>query len=140
MLSLTNELEGAMYIKKNGTILNVSKGAYIALFEQDGWKKVKDISKLEKHVQNGNFMSPQPSKNNEEIAETKVDEVPFGNLFQNNEDVALDTSDMDDGYEVVLEDMTVKELKAYAEEKDIDLDGATKKEDIIGMIRAELED
>ncbi len=140
MLSLTNELEGAMYIKKNGTILNVSKGAYIALFEQDGWKKVKDISKLEKYAQSGSFMSPQPSKNDEEVAETKVDEVPFGNLFQNNEDVALDTSDMDDDYEVVLEDMTVKELKAYAEEKDIDLDGATKKEDIIGMIRAELED
>lgn len=129
-----------MYIEKNGTILNVSKGAYFALFEKDGWKKVKDPAKSKKPAQNGNFMSPQPSKNDEEVTETKVDEVPFGNLFQNNEDVALDTSDMDDDYEVVLEDMTVKELKAYAEEKDIDLDGATKKEDIIGMIRAELED
>ena len=127
-----------MYIEKNGTILNVSKGAYIALFEQDGWKKVKDPDKVEKHAQSGNFMSPQPTKKDEEVPETKVEEVPFGNLFQGSDETSV--SDPDEDYEVVLEDMTVKELKAYAEEKDIDLDGATKKEDIIGMIRAELEE
>lgn len=127
-----------MYIEKNGTILNVSKGAYIALFEKDGWKKVKDPDRVEKHAQNGNFMSPQPIKKDEEVTETKVEEVPFGNLFQGSDEASV--SDPDEDYEVVLEDMTVKELKAYAEEKDIDLDGATKKEDIIGMIRAELEE
>lgn len=127
-----------MYIEKNGTILNVSKGAYIALFEKDGWKKVKDPDRVEKHAQNGNFMSPQPIKKDEEATETKVEEVPFGNLFQGSDETSV--SDPDEDYEVVLEDMTVKELKAYAEEKDIDLDGATKKEDIIGMIRAELEE
>lgn len=138
MLSLANELEGAMYIEKNGTILNVSKGAYIALFEQDGWKKVKDPAKAEKHAKKDNFMSPQPIKKDEEVTEAKVEEVPFGNLFQGNDETSV--NDLDEDYEVVLEDMTVKELKAYAEEKDIDLDGATKKEDIIGMIRAELEE
>ena len=127
-----------MYIEKNGTILNVSKGAYIALFEQDGWKKVKDPDKAEKHAQKGNFMSPQPIKKDEEVTETKVEEVPFGNLFQDNDETSV--NDPDEDYEVVLEDMTIKELKAYAEEKDIDLDGATKKEDIIGVIRAELEE
>nr|DAP13409.1 MAG TPA: dimeris T4 recombination endonuclease VII [Caudoviricetes sp.] len=131
-----------MYIEKNGTVLNVSKGAYIALFEQDGWRKVKDPGKAEKHAQSGNFMSPQPTKKDEEVTETKVEEVPFGNLFQGNDETSVENpdEDLDEDYEVVLEDMTVKELKAYAEEKDIDLDGATKKEDIIGMIRAELED
>lgn len=127
-----------MYIEKNGTILNVSKGAYIALFEQDGWKKIKDPDKAKKHAQKGNFMSPQPIKKGEEAAETKVEEVPFGNLFQDNDETSV--NDIDEDYEVVLEDMTIKELKAYAEEKDIDLDGATKKEDIIGVIRAELEE
>lgn len=134
-----------MYIEKNGTILNVSKGAFFALFEKDGWKKVKDPTHSGKHAQNGSFMAPQPSEKtgkSKKKAEPETDEVPFGNLFQNNDEVAVEeTENIDDGdYEVVLEDMTVKELKAYAEEKDIDLDGATKKEDIIGMIRAELED
>ena len=34
-----------------------------------------------------------------------------------------------------LDDMTVKELKAYAEEHSIDLDGLTKKADILKAIR-----
>lgn len=133
-----------MYIEKNGTILNVSKGAYFALFEQDGWKVVKDINRAKKHAKKDNFMSPQPSESEttkSKMDEPKTDDIPFGNLFQGNEDTAVNDEGVDDGdYEVVLEDMTVKELKAYAEEKDIDLDGTTKKEDIIGMIRAELED
>lgn len=130
-----------MYIEKNGTILNVSKGAYIALFEKDGWKKAKDPTHAEKHAHSGSFMAPQPSEKaekSEKKAEPETDEVPFGNLFQGSDETSV--SDPDEDYEVVLEDMTVKELKAYAEEKDIDLDGATKKEDIIGIIRAELEE
>lgn len=130
-----------MYIEKNGTILNVSKGAFFALFEKDGWKKAKDLTHVEKHAQSGSFMAPQPSERtgkSEKKAEPETDEVPFGNLFQGNDETPV--SDLDEDYEVVLEDMTVKELKAYAEEKDIDLDGATKKEDIIGIIRAELEE
>lgn len=128
-----------MYIEKNGTILNVSKGAYFALFEQDGWKVVKDINKTKKHAKNSNFMSPQPSNKADTESKPKAEEIPFGNLFQDNDETSLEIED-DGDYELVLEEMTNKELRAYAEEKGIDLDGATKKEDIIGVIRAELED
>ena len=123
-----------MYIEKNGTILNVSKGAYFALFERDGWQIVKSTNKTKKHTKNGNFMAPEPIQDSASQAE--AEEMPFANVFQADEATAVE----DDDYEIVLEEMTVKELKALAEEKDIDLDGATRKEDIIGVIRAELED
>ena len=38
--------------------------------------------------------------------------------------------------DVNLDDMTVKELKAYAEEHNIDLNGLTKKVDILNAIKA----
>lgn len=126
-----------MYIEKNGTILNVSKGAYFALFEKDGWKVVKDINKTKKHAKNSDFMSPQPHEKEKSEPKNAFEEMPFGNMFQSNDETSIED---DEDYEVVLEDMTNKELKAYAMEKGIDLDGATKKEDIIGVIRAELED
>lgn len=127
-----------MYIERNGTILNVSKGAFFALFEKDGWQIVKDTNKAIKTPQNNDFMSPQPS---EEVSTPVADEVPFANVFQSDEDATIeDEAEDTEDYEIVLEDMTVKELKAFAAEKDIDLDGANKKEDIIGVIRAELEE
>ncbi|MNI47654.1 hypothetical protein D3C73_1021850 [compost metagenome] len=38
-----------------------------------------------------------------------------------------------------VDDMTLPELKAYAKLKDIDLDGATRKDDILAAIKAKVE-
>jgi len=45
------------------------------------------------------------------------------------------SEDDEDDEESDLEGMTVAELREYAEENDIDLDGATRKDDIIAAIR-----
>ncbi len=118
-----------MKIKKDGTVLNVTKGAYDALFADMGYKPVKSGrgSKGKENEKSGtNFMSPQP--------ESKPAEVPFGNMIEPE-----DEEDEDD-YEVVLSEMTVKELVEYADENDIDLDGATKKDDIIAAIEEAMEE
>lgn len=123
-----------MLIRKDDTTLNVTKGAFSALFEAKGWRKVKEGKENRKAAQSSNFMAPQPTKKQTE--QTEQEEMPFGALFQCSEKTALDDGD----YEVVLEDMTIKQLKAYAIENGIDLEEATSKKDIIGMIRAEMEE
>ena len=50
------------------------------------------------------------------------------------------TDDFEDGEPTGLDAMGVKELKSYAAENDIDLEGATKKDDIRAVIDAALEE
>lgn len=124
-----------MKIRKNGTVLDVTKGAYDALFADMGYTPEKSGkgTRNRANKQNGTtFMSAQPEEPKEPEKPTPED-VPFGNMInQEDED--------DDDYEVVLSEMTVKELIEYADENDIDLDGATRKDDIISAIEEAMEE
>lgn len=111
-----------MKIKKDGTVLNVSKGAFTALFAPMGYV---DFYEDEEAVAN------KPIKHQGQLAS---EDIPFGNIL-NNEPVYDNDEQEDDDYEVVLEDMTVSELVEYAAEQDIDIEGLRKKQDIINRIR-----
>lgn len=117
-----------MKIKKGTTVLNVTRGAFQSLFKPYGWKEYKG-STSKKPVGNTHFMNPQPTKEHSEI---EVSDVPFGNIM--TEQVQPEEFESDEEFEIVLDDMTVKELVAYAEENGIDLGGATRKSSIIHII------
>ena len=131
-----------MLITKNGTTLNVTKGAFNALFKHQGWKKANKKDNSHKEV---TYMNPKPNK------EKKANnDIPFGNLMSQdeNEEKKLaqgqvqgtvdddEEDDDDDDFTVILEDMNVKQLIEYADEKDIDLGDAKRKDDIIAVIKA----
>lgn len=124
-----------MFIQKNGEVLNVTRGAYLSLFQSMGWEPAKGSTAEKKTAKSKNFMAAQPDKKSKPESEkekTGSSEIPFGNMIDDESDFDED----DDDYEVVLEEMTIKELVEYAEEHDINLEGATKKVDIIGIIEA----
>lgn len=108
-----------MRIKKNGTVLNVTKGAFKALFAPMGYVSLED----EEIIVDEHMAERQE----------KLD-VPFGNILNN--EPPYDEGEKDDSeYEVVLEDMTMAELVEYSAEQDIDIEGLRKKQDIINRIR-----
>ncbi len=120
-----------MKIKKNGNVIDVTKGAFESLFRGYGWKETGDVERS--NNKNGvNFMNPHST--NDVRQEMAPDELPFGNIM--NENVTEQSVNENFGsYEIVYEDMTIKQLKEYADEKSIPLDGVTAKADIISVIR-----
>lgn len=114
-----------MLIKRNGTVLSVTKGAFNALFKDKGWEPASGHNA---DKGNANFMSPQPKTKVHTDTEPARD-MPFSNMYK--EDTA---------YTVLhtYEDMTVRQLVEFAEENEIDLDGKTKKSDIIRIIKRTL--
>ena len=110
-----------MKIRKDGTVLNVSKGAFTALFAPMGYVNFYEDEEA---------VANKPIKHQEQLAS---EDIPFGNIL-NNESL-YDNDEQEDDYEVVLEDMTVSELVEYAAEQDIDIEGLRKKQDIINRIR-----
>ncbi len=114
-----------MKIRKNGNILNVSKGAFAALFAPMGYKPVE--------AGDESFIKEAPQKSENFV----VDDVPFGNIL--NPEIDDNEGSDDENYEVVLSEMTVAELVEYADEQDIDIEGLKKKHDIIERIEAVME-
>lgn len=114
-----------MLISKNGTRLSVTRGAYNDIFKSMGYAPISADSKSKKESKNS-YMAPKPEKN-------LNNDVPFGNML-NTADIMEEDND-DDEYDVVLEEMTVKQLVEYADDNDIDLGEATRKADIIEAIR-----
>lgn len=138
-----------MLIKKNGTVLDVTKGAFKALFKDQGWTKVKssevDSEHKETTQKSTNFMSPQPEKDDVKSEnEGKISNHPFQQLMDNfnkqEENQEEEDDDEDDEVETPLTEMTVKQLVEYADENGYDLGDATKKADIIQAILAAEED
>ena len=138
-----------MLIKKNGTVLNVTKGAFKALFKDQGWTKVKssevDSGNKETTQKSTNFMSPQPEKDDiKSEDEEKTLNHPFQQLMENfNKPEENQEENDDDEVETPLTEMTVKQLEEYveyADENGYDLGDATKKADIIQAILAAEED
>lgn len=116
-----------MLIKKNGEVMDVTKGAFRELFKDAGWKQTKDKPTQKK----SSNMTPKPKegKKPEQV------EIPFANVLNEEPE-----EEIEEDYKLVLEDMTVKELIEYAAENDIDLEGKTRKDDIIAAIEEELEE
>lgn len=135
-----------MLIKKNGTVLDVTKGAFKALFKDQGWTKVKssevDSEDKETTQKSTNFMSPQPEKDNiKSEDEEKISNHPFQQLMDNlNKQEENQEENDDDEVETPLTEMTVKQLVEYADEKGYDIGEATKKADIIQAILTAEED
>lgn len=117
-----------MLIKKNGTVIDVTKGAFKSLFADNGWKETTDSADAKGIIK---YMTPQPSI--VQIKEEPKTEMPFDNMMDEFEDEAEE-------YDVVLEDMTVRELIRFAHENGIDLNGKTRKDDIIRVIEQGLEE
>ena len=122
-----------MLIKKGKVILNVTKGAFDALFKVDGWEMTDgaiDVAELH----NGTiFMSAGvPAEQTAEAHKEIPSSVPEEQIeLQDGEDA---------DYEIPLSEMKVDELAAYAAERSIELKGATKKADIIKEIKAAMEE
>ena len=135
-----------MLIKKNGTVLDVTKGAFKALFKDQGWTKVKssevDSENKETTQKPTNFMSPQPEKDDMKSEdEEKTSNHPFQQLMDNlNKQEENQEENDDDEVEIPLTEMTVKQLVEYADEKGYDIGDATKKADIIQAILTAEED
>lgn len=135
-----------MLIKKNGTVLDVTKGAFKALFKDQGWTKVKssevDSEDKETTQKSTNFMSPQPEKDDmKSEGEEKISNHPFQQLMDNlNKQEENQEENDDDEVETPLTEMTVKQLVEYADEKGYDIGDATKKADIIQAILTAEED
>ena len=135
-----------MLIKNNGTVLDVTKGAFKALFKDQGWTKVKssevDSGNKETTQKSTNFMSPQPEKDDmKSEGEEKISNHPFQQLMDNlNKQEENQEENDDDEVETPLTEMTVKQLVEYADEKGYDIGDATKKADIIQAILTAEED
>ena len=127
-----------MLIHKNGTTLDVTKGAFDALFANQGWAIEEKLGEAEKVAKNTNFMSPQPNTPQETSEEEESSVNPFFKhlMGENEETEEEDPEDLEDEEaEILLEEMTNKELLEYAKEHEIDLSGITKRQERINAIK-----
>lgn len=126
-----------MLIHKNGTTLDVTKGAFDALFANQGWAIGEKLDEAEKVAKNTNFMSPQPNTSQETSEEESSVNPFFKHLMGENEETEEEDPENleDEEAEILLEEMTNKELLAYAEEHEIDLSGITKRQERINAIK-----
>lgn len=122
-----------MLIHKNGTTLDVTKGAFDALFANQGWTIGEKLGEAEKVPKNTNFMSPQPNSSQEASGESSVNPF-FKHLMGENEETEVENLE-DEEAEILLEEMTNKELLEYAKEHEIDLSGITKRQERINAIK-----
>lgn len=123
-----------MLIHKNGTTLDVTKGAFDALFANQGWAIGEKLGEAEKVTKNTNFMSPQPNSSQEASEEESSVNPFFKHLMGENEETEGENLE-DEETEILLEEMTNKELLEYAEEHEIDLSGITKRQERINAIK-----
>lgn len=119
-----------MLIRKDGTTLNVTRGAYLSLFANQGWEPTNEPIEGTKTSKNDDFMAPKPKRKASSHKKASSD-IPFSNIVEE------EIEDNED-YDLVLEDMTVKELVEYADEKGVDIEGLSKKADLIKAIEKEL--
>lgn len=143
-----------MLITKDGVTLNVSKGAFIASFQTQGW--VKGEGTEMKVANNPTQMSPKPTKVHKK---TKESEAPFQELFEDakiddlsqmdsandkligNDEKTAETEEIlpDNAVEIPISEMTVNELIDFADEHDIDISGIQGKSNIRAAIEASLQ-
>lgn len=122
-----------MLIKKGKVILNVTKGAFNALFKADGWA-MADQSSDETELHNGTVFMPAgvPAEQTAESHEEIPPLVPEEQIEPQDDEEA--------DYEIPLSEMKMDELINYAAERNIELGSITKKADIIAVIKAATEE
>lgn len=98
-----------MKIRLSDSILEVSKGAYFAFFKPQGWISEENTEEREKTHEAEDFTS-----NNDALISGDEEEI-----------------------EVVLEDMSISQLKEYADEFGVKVKGT--KEEIINTLKERLE-
>ena len=126
-----------MLIHKNGTTLDVTKGAFDALFANQGWAIGEKLGEAEKVDKNTNFMSPQPNSSQDTSEESSVNPFFKHLMGENEETEGENLEDLEDEEaEILLEEMTNKELLEYAKEHEIDLSGITKRQERINAIKS----
>lgn len=127
-----------MLIHKNGTTLDVTKGAFDALFANQGWAIGEKLGEAEKVAKNTNFMSPQPNSSQEASEEESSVNPFFKHLMGESEETEEEDPENleDEEAEILLEEMTNKELLEYAKEHEIDLSGITKRQERINAIKS----
>ena len=133
-----------MLITKNGKVIRVTKGAFKDIFKKDGWREAKSDDLRNENRPNGDLVMKPTSiglEDTEDIEDgngKRVNDIPFGNLIQNDEEDIDEDEDEDE--EKPLSEMTVPELRAFADEHDIELGDATKKDDIRKIISKAIEE
>lgn len=117
-----------MKIIKNGVVLDVTKGAYESLFKSDGWQPYDGLQDPRPQE----FMMPQPKmpQQPQRAHKPSKTDIPFSEIMQQEESSLSER----------LENMTKDELTEYAHQNGIVIDGASKKSQIVSIIRAAMEE
>ena len=107
-------------ITNGESTLTVTKGAYNQLFKNSGWELT------------GNSHNSSPRR-----SEPKIN--PFTGLPEGAEPDSSEDEE-DDEEEIPLSEMSMEQLREYAEENEIDLQGVRSKSDAREIIRQALEE
>lgn len=127
-----------MLIIKNGVTLNVTKGAYKASFADLGWVKADEQVNIQHKGLNtlcGQNRAEESEPKKEEVV-MNTEDMPFGNMLNPE----VEEYEDDEEVSVPLTEMTVDELKEFAEDNGISLGKVTKKADIIRVITEQLQE
>lgn len=108
----------------------VTSGVYRELYAPEGWKIVGES---EENTINEEIFSSE-EKTSENYENEPSDE------YSEDEEVEDKIESEEEDIEKPLSEMSIKELKQFAEEKGIDISSAKNKQDIKAIIAAEMED
>lgn len=116
-------------ITNGSQVLLVTKGAFKGIFAPAGWVEASenDDFKDEKAVDE----TPEPS---EEVIGVEAESDDAGQ----DTEVVEEADDDDDLSEKPLSQMTVKELRDYAAENDLDITGLSTKEELRNAIKEQM--
>lgn len=120
-------------IVKDGSELIVTKGAYTSVFLPQGWTKCEDEIDV---LSDDNSLIDKDIDSGDKIDEAS--DFPANLDTENGELTSEVSEDAENDFD--LNDLSVKELKTFAGEHGIDLDIAKNKQEMVALIRAEMEE
>ena len=107
----------------------VTLGAFNDLYKPMGWK-ICGKSKEKPSAEEITADDKKPAETSPEMANSETEDTP---------DEADEVAEEDIEVEMPLSEMKIEELKAYAEEHNIDISAAKTKKDMMDIIKAEME-
>lgn len=111
----------------------VTLGVFNEIYKPMGWKicaKSKEKSSAEEITAD----DKKPAETSPEMADSETEDTP-----DEADEVAEEDIEEDIEVEMPLSEMKIEELKAYAEEHNIDISAAKTKKDMMDIIKAEME-